>query len=481
MEIARKYPATFASVGERAAISVVFGLFFISGSAALLYQVIWQRVLAIFSGADIYSITIIVAAYMAGLGCGSLAGGYIADRVSIKARVAIFSLAELSIALFALVSKWLYYDLLYLQFSYLAESPAVLALVLFASLLWPTFFMGMSLPLLSRALTRRVESAAGMIGSLYAFNTLGAATGAFVATWIFARTFGFEATIQIGAALNLIAAAGAMALYPYLVRTGQRDEGNAASANVEREEVVEQSTTGVTVGAVGFPVQVWIAIYCLSGFVALSLEILWFRLLGVMLKSNAFTFGNLLAIYLAGLAYGTFLGIRWARTSRNPARTFFMLQAGIAAYAGLSVILLAGGLGNLEAMRPLWTYFGGYDGIDVNVSLDALGQFFTAPHVFSSDTERRALTFLMLYFVLPLALIGPPTLMMGLSFPFLQKVVQRDVATLGRRVGWLQTANIFGSMLGAVGTGWVFLRFLGLSLTLQLLLVVGGIFAMLYA
>ncbi len=192
MEVVTKRRLAMAGLEERAIVSLVFVLFFTSGFAALLYQVIWQRELAIFSGADVYSVTIIIAAFMAGLGCGSLAGGYIADKVSIKMRITLFALSEVAIALFAFVSKWLYYDLLYLELNHLAKSPVVLAGVLFASLLWPTFFMGMSLPLLAKVLTRRIEGAAQVIGALYGFNTLGAAVGAFATVWFFIRAWGLK-------------------------------------------------------------------------------------------------------------------------------------------------------------------------------------------------------------------------------------------------------------------------------------------------
>src|SRR6185295_13706453 len=71
----------------------------------------------------------------------------------------------------------------------------------------------------------------------------------------------------------------------------------------------------------------WLAIYALSGFIALSLEIVWFRVLGVILKSNSFTFATLLAIYLTGIGLGAILGARWARGSTVPARRFLVLQA----------------------------------------------------------------------------------------------------------------------------------------------------------
>jgi predicted membrane-bound spermidine synthase len=129
---------------------VVLATFFASGFAALLYQVIWQRMLVIFSGADVYSATIVVAAFMAGLGVGHLAGGSLADRVSRRTSLLLFGAAELGIALFGILSARLYYDVLYLRLGALELGPIVTGLVLLASLLWPTACMGASLPLLAR-------------------------------------------------------------------------------------------------------------------------------------------------------------------------------------------------------------------------------------------------------------------------------------------------------------------------------------------
>ena len=75
----------------------------------------------------------------------------------------------------------------------------------------------------------------------------------------------------------------------------------------------------------------------------------------------------------------------------------------------------------------------------------------------------------MLYVVLPAVLILPPTLLMGASFPLLLQAVQTDLARLGRRVGGLLTANIAGSALGSIVTGWMSLAWLGSSGTLKLL------------
>ena len=101
-------------------------LFFVSGFAALQYQVVWQRLLGIFSGADIQSATIIVAAFMAGLGCGSLTGGYLSDRLSRRGNLLMFAFAELAVGVFGFFSAALYYDVLYVRFGYLAANSAAM-------------------------------------------------------------------------------------------------------------------------------------------------------------------------------------------------------------------------------------------------------------------------------------------------------------------------------------------------------------------
>src|SRR5688500_8135414 len=127
-------------------------VYFISGFAALMYQVIWQRTLVIFSGADVHSATLVVGAFMAGLGCGSAAGGYIADRLSLRASLALFAAVAVGVAIFGFFSTTFFYDVLYQRFGSVDIELASMAAILFVALLWPTFLMGMSLPLLSRGL-----------------------------------------------------------------------------------------------------------------------------------------------------------------------------------------------------------------------------------------------------------------------------------------------------------------------------------------
>jgi spermidine synthase len=136
-----------STIRQKALLTV----FFLSGFSALLYQVVWQRWLVFYTGIGSLSISLIVSAFMAGLGLGYLAGGIIADRASKNKPILYFVFAELGIGLFALLSKNLIYDFLY--HSELLRTSGVFQtyLILFAVLVFPTFLMGLSLPLLSKA------------------------------------------------------------------------------------------------------------------------------------------------------------------------------------------------------------------------------------------------------------------------------------------------------------------------------------------
>jgi spermidine synthase len=419
-------------------------IFFLSGGAALLYQVIWQRLLVFFSGADIYSITIIVAAFMGGLGVGSLAGGRLADRLGPRGSLWAFAAAELGIAAFGLISKWLYYDVLYERLPHLAAASSTAAVVLFASLLLPTFLMGVSLPLLSRALTAHISATGHVVGSLYGWNTLGAAAGALAGTWILLPWVFLEGSLRIAAGLNLICAIGAASLVLAPRHTAAPDEAAAPEADA---------------APASLPFGVWVLIYGLTGFIALGLEIAWFRLLGVLLKSTAFTFGTLLAVYLGGLGLGAAAASGRVRRSRRPGAVFLVMQYGLTLYAAAAIIglmaLLAAGV-----PAGLAAYVASYEPIHLPGTFLSAGSF---------------ARLIGLYVVLPAMLVGPPTFLMGASFPYLQRAVQSDLPHLGRRLGTLLAVNIAGGVLGTLLTGFLLLPRLGTAGTLRALAAIGAV------
>jgi spermidine synthase len=442
--------------------------FFASGFAALLYQVIWQRLLVLFSGADLYSVTIIVASFLGGMGIGHLVGGHVADRVSPRASLFCFAGAEFAIAVFGFFSRALYYDFLYTSLGATQAPASALALLLFTSLLIPTFFMGASLPLLSRALASRLERAASVIGVLYGVNTLGAAAGALVATWVLLPRLGLEGSIRVGVILNVLCAVGVLLPAIAWFRPGTTPGPATSLESIDAAQEQRRDPTA-------YPFWVWGCIFASSGLLALALEIVWFRVLAVTMKGTAFTFGTLLGVYLTGLGLGSLLGSPVSRRWRRPAIVFLTLQAAVGA---LAMFLLTAFIRFADDVAPLWAYLGSYEPLDIRTAVPALVQFITG---ITSPTEAATArtAFLALYIALPAGLVLPPTLLMGFSFPVLQRVVQTSLPRIGRRVGVLLLANVIGSMVGTALTGFLLLDRFGTAGTMRLLVMLSSVFGFL--
>jgi spermidine synthase len=411
-------------------------------------------------------VTVVVAAFMGGLGIGTLVGGRVADRLGPRGSLLAFVFAELLVGLFGLISKSLYYDVLYVRYSHLGATPGVAAVLLFLTLLLPTFFMGLSLPLLARALTSSLSATPRVIGMLYGLNTLGAAAGAFAAPWVLISRFGLERSLWIAAAVNLVCAALATRLTTLGTKLDHASEATVQNATNERSPL----------GAESLSFRSWVMIYGLTGFIALGLEIAWFRLLGVLLKSTAFTFGTLLAVYLCGLGAGAAVGSRLAARSRRPGTTFLGIQYGLTLYAALSTTAL---VALLAAGHPikLVRFLGSYDPVDVYGTVAQIRDFSWS----DLGALRSVFDFAILYLGVPAILIGPPTFLMGLSVPFLQKASQTDFARLGRRLGALLATNIAGGVTGAMVVGWLFLPALGTAGTLKALVALGALLVVPFA
>lgn len=189
---------------ENALILALSGLFLLSGIAALIYQVAWQRLLFAHLGVELSTVTVVIASFMLGLGAGGLAGGVLADRFPLHALV-LFAVAEAGVGVFGLVSpgllNWAGDGLLF------APLP-VLALGLFALILIPTVLMGATLPILVTHVSRTWLHIGRSTGSFYAVNTLGAALGAFLTGYVLFQHWELNEAIRWAATINLAVSGG---------------------------------------------------------------------------------------------------------------------------------------------------------------------------------------------------------------------------------------------------------------------------------
>ena len=399
----------------------VFGLisvgFFASGFAALLYQVIWQRMLGLFAGSDAVTAALVVGAFLAGLGLGSLLAGFLADRLSPHRAAWGFIACEGGIAVFALLSRPFLYDVVVARLGPVMTEGWQVFAVCFVGLLAPTLLMGLSLPLLARTVVARLEQAAPRIGWLYGINTLGAAAGTLVGGFWLVGTIGFERALEVGAALNLLAALLTLSVLAGLPRRASAGPGLATPAAPEP-------------GSLGLPA--WTALVFLSGFFIIALEILWVRVLGIAGQANAYSFSLILGVFLVADGLGVVFGAAWVKRVADTRAAFFHLQSWAALYA----------LATLLGFRALYGF-----------------PWFES--LLGMETFRHGATEIAAIAALSLALIGPPAFLLGMSFPVVQKAVQRDLASVGLRVGLVQVGNIAGNAAGSLIGGLLMLHLWG--------------------
>lgn len=175
--------------------------FFASGSAALIYQLVWQRYLFTAVGVDIDSVTLIVSSFMLGIGIGGAIGGWCADRW-VKSRLYIYGLAELMLALFGVLSPWVFSGVQDLGGQGLSYSLVCFFAVLVV--LIPTIVMGATLPLLTMYFDEVLKNVGVSVGKLYFFNTMGAAFGAWLAAWVLFDNFGLNDAARFAAVVNFV-------------------------------------------------------------------------------------------------------------------------------------------------------------------------------------------------------------------------------------------------------------------------------------
>ena len=198
-------PQSSGAGRETRALSIVF---LASGFSALLYQIVWQRSLFAIYGINIEAVTVVVTAFMVGLGVGSLAGGALSKDPS-RPALALFGAVELAIGLFGVGSlrlfRWAGARTLDLSFG-------ATALVTFLVVLVPTLLMGSTLPLLTAHLVRRTGNVGRSLGRLYCVNTLGSALASLAAVLVLMRALGQHGVVMVAATLNFIVGAAALAL-----------------------------------------------------------------------------------------------------------------------------------------------------------------------------------------------------------------------------------------------------------------------------
>jgi spermidine synthase len=406
----------------------LFGLIFIvSGAAGLVYELVWVRQLYQFFGSTIHSVTTVVAAYMGGLGLGAYVLGRRADRHANPA--ALYGLLELAIGGFGVLSPWVVKGIgaAYLGLARGLEpalwaGTAIKFIFAFTVLLVPTFLMGGTLPVLTRAFARdRSEELRGELALFYGLNTVGGFAGCLLAGYVLIEFVGLRGSLLATGAVNLALGATALGL-------ARRPAAEWAGGATADSEPVFTPDPGIATRRLA----AWLI--ALTAFASLLYEIAWTRVLVLVVGSSTYAFTTILACFLVGIGLGSLIAIGRGQPTRALLVRAAVVQGVIAVLAAL-----------------LFPFF---RALPVYVIATLQVPFFTP------------LELLLLHGLAVAVVVIPPALGMGLSFPLLAELASERGGATGREVGRAYFANTLGAIGGAVLTGFLFIHVIGSEHTL---------------
>ncbi len=277
-------PVIGARAGLPARTKTLCALFFFSGFPALIYQLTWQRELFRIFGVNSESVTIVVSAFMLGLGLGSLVGGWISRQQGISL-LPLLAAIEILTAAFGVVSLNVFEQVGGLIVNWPLPAMAAVNLLL---VIVPTLLMGATLPILVSHLAQHSGQVGGAVGLLYYVNTLGAGAACLVCCTVLFPFFGMHSAVFTAVGINAAVAAGAMVAHAF-----------QGSASAPRPEVPASRAHESTLD-----IRIVLPLAALGGFVSLSYEIFLFRTVSYASGSSATIFAVTLACFLFGIAGG---------------------------------------------------------------------------------------------------------------------------------------------------------------------------------
>jgi len=292
----------------------------------------------------------------------------------------------------------------------------------------PTFLMGGTLPVLSKLFVNRPKESGRQVGILYAINTIGAAIGCFIAGFFLIELFGIAKTIQLVAAVNFLLGIASFALSVY-----HEQKPDLETANIENAKRAVNDSSSYGKMRPFYSILILIG-FSLAGFVSLSYEVLWTRLLVFKLKMTIYAFSIMLTTFLAGIAVGSIVVaiIEKYNLIKSHSRALGVVQS-LIGLTGLFTIVLFGQIGSI----PLF---------------DIIGSFKS-----SISWEKLIFTEVLLSGMIMIV----PTTFMGMTFPLVSRIFTKNVKIVGKTIGSIYSVNTVGGILGSCLTGFILVKTLG--------------------
>ena len=391
-----------------------------SGCAALIYEIVWLQLLQLVIGSSAVSLGLLLAAYMGGLCLGSAALPRLVSPHRHPLRV--YACLELGVGALGIV---ILFGLPLIRQVYLAGAMSGMAgliargIVSAACLVPPTLLMGASFPAIARSL-ERTPKPIPWLGALYSANIAGAIVGCVIAGFYLLRVYDMATTTYAAAGINAAVALGAL----------------ASAAVVRRGEAHAEGYNPVYVRRAPGVVLVYLVI-ALSGLTALGAEVVWTRLLSLLLGATVYTFSIILAVFLMGLWIGSGAGSLLVRHIGQP-------RLALGGCQFLLALSIAGTAYIVTHVLPFWP-------VDPWLSLNPWFNF-------DLDVFRTIRTIFL------------PTLLWGASFPLAMASAAAEGEDPARLSGEIYAANTAGSIGGALAFSLILIPAIGTKACQQLLI-----------
>jgi len=405
-------------------------LFVGSGCAALIYEIVWLQLLQLVIGSSAVSLGVLLGTFMGGMCLGSLLlPRYVSAR---EHPLRVYAWLEVGIALIGIA---VLFGVPLIGRVYAAAGGGqgftgiLMRGVLCAiCLLPPTMLMGATLPAIARWIGT-TGTGVSWLGFFYGANIAGAVTGCLLAGFYLLRVFDMATATWVAVAINLAVGSIGFALAraaPY-AQAGQGERGGARVPRAPGARVV------------------YVAI-ALSGLCALGSEVIWTRVLSLMIGATTYTFSIILAVFLTGLGIGSSIGAFLSHSVENPRAALGWCQLLAAIAIGWTALMLGASL-------PFWP---------VNPWLSVSPWF-----NFQLDLVRCFWALL------------PASILWGASFPLALAAVAARGQDPGRLVGGVYAANTVGAIAGALGFSMVTVPFIGTDGAQRLLIAISAASALL--
>jgi spermidine synthase len=388
--------------------TVFYAVIFLSGFSALIYQLVWVRILGLVFGVSSFAVATVVSVFLLGLGCGSLYFGKLSEKIKNPLKAYLF--VELCIGMFSIVSYLIinnftiykvFYEYSYNNFNFYWIS--VIRLFLSIVVLFPPVFaIGGTIPLITKYFLTTPERFGSNFSRIYYINTLGAFAGSMLTGFIFVKYIGVFLTFIIAVTVNLLIA---LIILAY---------------NTESEKL--QETISETA-----PYSYMLVILFTTGFISLSYEILWTRILSTYNMSTSQSFALILSGFLLGFSVGSYL-ISNIIDAMEKMELMFGKISILTAISGALVLLI------FQKFEYLTNSMANIVHIDV----------FTIS--------------LMLAFTVSFV----PAIFMGVLFPLGLRIYANDIDEIGIKTGKIFFINTIGSVIGSVVTGFLLIPFVGM-------------------